>query len=134
MRLIGSSIFDELSNVEGVESVLSDCEIYYVQDKDNNIIKVFDSTNVISGKHNSTTFVNNYLNDNDPEVSVVVSNDTRGEGLSFFRRNENPNVDFSKVAGHPGVIYASEEGQLAKTESEIPMKKRMILIEAALNS
>jgi hypothetical protein len=124
---IGLAIIQDLSTANEVGSVLDDCEVYYVGS-----LKVFDSTGVIDGTKNSTSFVNNYLNETNKDVSVVVSNDNRGGGLSFFRRNDSPEVDFSKVVDHRDVIYASEEGQLAKTKSPLPKEEKILLIESSL--
>lgn len=138
MSGIGRQILSGLDTVQGVENVLAKCDVYYVgplkSKDDSDRIKVFDSTDIISGERNSTTFVNNYLNDKDHDVSVVVSNDTRGSGISFFRRNENPSIDFSVLASHPDVIYASEEGQLAKTDTKLTREERIELIQSALKA
>jgi hypothetical protein len=127
LKALGLDIIKDLSTANEVGSVLDDCEVYYVGN-----LKVFDSTGVIDGGKNSTSFVNNYLNENNKDVSVVISNDTRGGGLSFFRRNDSPDIDFSKVIDHNEVIYASEEGQLAKTKTPLQKEEKISLIESSL--
>ena len=129
---IGRSMIEELANVEQVGNILERCDIYYIGE-DENRIKVFDSSDVITAEQNSTSYVNEWLNNSDDyDVSVVVSNDTRGDGLSFFRRNDNPSIDFSKLQRHPGVIYASAEGRLVKTSDKIDKDRRKELIERAM--
>jgi hypothetical protein len=129
---IGRSMIEELASVEQVGNILERCDIYYIGE-DENRIKVFDSSDVITAEQNSTSYVNEWLNNSDDyDVSVVVSNDTRGDGLSFFRRNDNPSIDFSKLQRHPGVIYASAEGRLVKTSDKIDKDRRKELIERAM--
>ena len=49
-----------------------------------------------------------------PEVSIVISQDDRGEGLSLFRRGDHPQVDFSRINKEPGVLFAHANGFIAK--------------------
>jgi len=130
----GRMFINEFSQVSAVGSILDRCEIYYIYNpEDDTEIKVFDSSEVIDGERNSTSYVNDLLNNSeDYDVSVVVSNDTRGTGLSFFRRNGNRNIDFTQVAHLPGVIYASSEGRLVKTADKIDKESRKLLIEKSI--
>lgn len=49
-------------------------------------------------------------------VDVIVSFDDRGEGLTLFRRNDSPKVDFSKLSG-PLIEFAHKGGFIAKTKA-----------------
>jgi len=124
---IGRSIFESFNNVTDREVVLEQCRTFYVEG-----VKVFDSTSIIPGDDNPTKYVNNYLNDNDHDVSVVVSNDDRGEGTSFFRRNEDPSIDFSLLKEDADILYASDEGQLAKTKEKICEESMASIIKRAV--
>lgn len=46
---------------------------------------------------------------------IIVSRDNRGPGLALFRREDDPRVDFTLVAGDPAVIFAHNGGFIAKT-------------------
>ena len=133
MERLGKGILRGLEGVQEVGGVLEKCEVFFVSTpEDPKAVKVFDSTDVIPGKQNSTGYVNQYLNEHIHDVSVVISNDTRGEGISFFRRNENPNIDFSKLNKEPGVVYAASEGQLVKTSKKLNLTQKVQFIEKAL--
>jgi hypothetical protein len=47
--------------------------------------------------------------------AVIVSPDDRDDGWSLYRMHDNPKVDFSKLGGIPGVIFAHQTGFIAKT-------------------
>jgi hypothetical protein len=53
------------------------------------------------------------------QVAVVVSNDDRGDGIALFRRKDDPRVDFSKIEGMGGVIFAHKGGFIAKLEAGV---------------
>lgn len=46
---------------------------------------------------------------------IIVSKDDRGPGLALFRRNDDPAVDFCRVAGDPEVTFSHSGGFIAKT-------------------
>ncbi len=50
------------------------------------------------------------------KVAVTVTRDDRGQGLCLFRRNDDPRVDFSRLEGHEGVVFAHKGGFVAKTK------------------
>lgn len=52
------------------------------------------------------------------ETEVVVSRDDRGDGLTLFRRNNSPKIDFSKLEGKPGVVFAHKGGFIAKVTAD----------------
>lgn len=49
-----------------------------------------------------------------PDAAVVVSQDDRGDGLTVFRRNDHPLIDFSVLAGTVGCVFAHKNGFVAK--------------------
>lgn len=53
------------------------------------------------------------------DCPVTITNDDRGPGLCLFRRNDDPRVDFSRLEGMPGIIFAHKGGFVAKTEPAV---------------
>lgn len=47
---------------------------------------------------------------------IIVSMDNRGPGLTLFRRNDDPRVDFSVLDGDEAVTFAHKGGFIAKTK------------------
>lgn len=53
------------------------------------------------------------------DCPVTITNDDRGPGCCLFRRNDDPRVDFSRLEGMPGVIFAHKGGFVAKTKPAV---------------
>ena len=49
-----------------------------------------------------------------PNAAVSVTPDDRGPGLTLFRIDDHPEVDFSRIKAEPEVIFAAENGFIAK--------------------
>lgn len=47
------------------------------------------------------------------DVPVTITRDQRSNGISLFRRNDDPRLDFSKIEGEEGVSFAHKGGFLA---------------------
>lgn len=54
----------------------------------------------------------------DKTVFVTVSQDQRGEGVSLFRRNDDPRIDFGHLRGHPDISFVHATGFVATTTKE----------------
>jgi hypothetical protein len=52
-----------------------------------------------------------------PDAAVSISPDERGPGYSLYRFGDNPRVDFTLIAGLPGVKFTHVNGFIAKTET-----------------
>lgn len=52
------------------------------------------------------------------ETAVLVLRDDRGDGWKLVRRNDHPQVDFRRIAGHPGVGFVHPTGFLAIVDAE----------------
>lgn len=63
--------------------------------------------------------VESFLKKNGQDPAVVVTKDDRGPGEALFRRNDDPRIDFSKVEGQEGIIFAHKNGFVAKTEQGV---------------
>lgn len=48
------------------------------------------------------------------EADCVITKDDRGSGLSLFRRNDCPKIDFSRCEGMSNVTFAHKNGFIAK--------------------
>ncbi|MFP4542411.1 MAG: hypothetical protein ACLFR7_12355, partial [Opitutales bacterium] len=59
------------------------------------------------------------------------SPDRRGEGYGLSRHNDDPRLDFTRVAAEPDVHFAHARGFVAKTSATIPERLRA-LVERAL--
>lgn len=64
------------------------------------------------------------------EIAGTVTQDDRGEGVSLFRREDHPRVDFSRLEGRGGVLFAHKGGFVAKLKAGVdywPMLKASII-------
>lgn len=69
------------------------------------------------------------------DVAGTVTQDDRGDGLSLFRREDHPRVDFSRLEGRGGVLFAHKGGFVAKLKTGVdywPMLKASILLPLVL--
>jgi hypothetical protein len=65
------------------------------------------------------------------EVVAVVSPDRRSLGYGLERYRDNPRVDFTRLAGRPGVHFAHARGFVAKTTVTDIAELRAMLVLAA---
>lgn len=49
---------------------------------------------------------------------VTITFDDRGDGFSLFRRLDDPRINFSRIEGHPDVVFAHKNGFVAKVKKE----------------
>lgn len=62
-----------------------------------------------------TLALERWVIDNLPTAAVTITEDDRGDGKSLYRRNDHPRVDFSRLEGKPGIVFAHKNGFIAKT-------------------
>ena len=55
-------------------------------------------------------------------LPITITQDDRGDGLCLFRRNDDPRVDFSRIEGEKGVVFAHKGGFVAKLEPDADLK------------
>lgn len=68
-----------------------------------------------------------------PGVAISISHSNRGEeGWSFFRYDDDPRVDFSRIESEDDIIFAHKNGFLAKMSSLAPIGRVKELIEKAI--
>lgn len=60
-----------------------------------------------------------YIKENIKEDIVFsISNDDRGEGLTLYRFNDNPKIDYRLIKEEKGVTFVHHNGFIAKTKSK----------------
>lgn len=67
----------------------------------------------------------------DKQIRVTVTPDDRGEGLALFRRGDDPSIDFSRLDGHPQVLFTHKNGFLCKTRTQLKVEEIDELIDLA---
>lgn len=68
------------------------------------------------------------------QVVAVVSPDRRGTGYGLERFRDNPRVDFTRIAQHPGVHFAHARGFVAKTSVTDPAELKSLLAQSAVHA
>lgn len=63
---------------------------------------------------------------------VAVFHDNRGNGMTLLRLKDDPRVDFSKLEGADGVVFAHKGGFIAKTAGKLTRAGMKALVEKAL--
>lgn len=66
-------------------------------------------------------------------AAISVSYDNRGQGWRLARLNDAAGVDFSRLEGHPAILFAHKSGFLAKTKERLPLEKVLDLVELAID-
>lgn len=67
-----------------------------------------------------------------PEAGAMVSFDNRGDGLTFYRFNDHPKVDFSRLQDAGEMLFTHPGGFIAKTKERLPGAEMLRLLEAAI--
>lgn len=62
-------------------------------------------------------------------IAGTITQDDRGDGVSLFRREDHPRVDFSRLEGRDGVVFAHKGGFVAKLAAGVDP---MPMLEAAI--
>lgn len=74
-----------------------------------------------------------YMARTEKEIGIVVSKDDRGEGLTLFRVDDHPKVDFSRIEEEEEILFAHKGGFIAKTREDISASPRLaFLIDQAI--
>jgi hypothetical protein len=77
-------------------------------------LTVVDAT-VVSRNDDPTMGLEIFCDEAAPSAAITVTQDDRGDGVTLFRRNDNPLVNFSKLDGM--VMFAHKGGFIAKTHA-----------------
>jgi hypothetical protein len=62
-----------------------------------------------------------------PDCGVIVSLDDRGNGYSLLRRDDHPCVDFSQLAKRDDIVFAHNNGFVAKTAPNAEPREMILL-------
>lgn len=68
---------------------------------------------------------------NCPDAAISISPDDRGNGWSLFRYNDHPRVHFDLLAGNEQIVFAHNNGFIAKTK-EITLEEAVRLCAKAV--
>ena len=74
-----------------------------------------------------------YCNSLAKPFEITVSFDKRGEGWTLKRYNDNPSVNFYRIAGHKDIKFAHIGGFIAKTKKRIPIEDVLNLVELSID-
>jgi hypothetical protein len=65
-------------------------------------------------------------------AAVLITHDSRGLGWKMCRFDNAPDVNFSKLEGHPDIKFAHKTGFVAKTHERVSVKSVLDLVNMAL--
>lgn len=65
-------------------------------------------------------------------IHFSITPDDRGEGLTLYRYNDSPKLNFAKLEGNPLVKFAHKGGFIAKTVQGVTKDQALDLIASAL--
>ncbi|MCG8472003.1 MAG: MYG1 family protein [Desulfobacterales bacterium] len=65
-------------------------------------------------------------------ASVCLTWDSRGDGWKLLRFDNAPEIDFSRIDGHPDVKFTHKTGFVAKTHHRIPEAEVLELVKMAI--
>lgn len=110
MEMIGRQLLDYLQKiVERLELLDHAVEQFETEEG----VQVADVT-WIHRDDNPVLGLEQWLEANAPETAVTITADDRGTGIALFRRGDDPRVDFARLAGEEGVVFAHKGGFVAK--------------------
>lgn len=67
-----------------------------------------------------------------PNAAISVVPDERGEGLTLFRRNDNPRVNFTRLREQQDILFVHNGGYIAKTKAVVDQTRLKQLIALAI--
>jgi hypothetical protein len=76
--------------------------------------------------------IEEYRASREEDIAVSVLYDDRGEGLTLFRFDDDPRIDFSKLDGHERILFAHKGGFIAKTLKRVSQEEVVALVELAV--
>lgn len=70
------------------------------------------------------------VEDGKGKVGIVISPDDRGPGWALYRVDDHPQVNFSKLEGMAGVVFAAKGGFIAKTDAMSVTEAQILAFKA----
>lgn len=107
---VGCMYTDYLNKVRDRLVTLTTCDRFVVHG-----VEILDAT-PISAADEPTLGIELWCKKHAPQLGVTITQDDRGPGFALYRRDDHPQVDFSRLAGDSRVIFAHPSGFIAKTE------------------
>lgn len=68
----------------------------------------------VDRKDDPTLALEPWVKEHCPAAAVTITQDDRGDGMTVFRRHDDPRVDFSALEGKAGTVFAHKNGFVAK--------------------
>jgi hypothetical protein len=90
------------------------------------------SARSISGNDDPSFALSAFVEEKYPNAIATITNDDRGEGLCFFRLNDNPNIDFSRIQNDDRIEFAHKNGFVAKTKTQLSSNEIIELFKKSL--
>lgn len=63
---------------------------------------------------------------------IRICHDDRGDGWALYRFDDDARVDFSRLGGHPDILFAHPGGFIAKTKERLDLSAVLALAEKAI--
>ncbi len=121
MRAFGHNIINEANSLSRQFNYWKQCKTVQVKGK-----------TVIIGETENSDGAQEYNSTLSEPAAVIITHDSRGEGWKLCRFDNFPEVDFSKLSGHPDIKFAHKTGFVAKTYKRLPLEKLLDFIEKAI--
>ena len=89
---------------------------------------------VLIGLTDDNTASQKFRDSMEKPASISVMWDNREPfGWNLYRFNDTPGVDFSRLIGHPDILFAHKGGFIAKTKTRLPLEEVLELIKIAVS-
>ncbi len=98
---------------ERIVTLSRNAKLLTVDSGDGKVLEVVD-VRFIDRNDDPTLGLESWVKDNVPAAAVTITQDDRGDGLTVFRRNDHPRIDFSVLEGKVGTVFAHKNGFVAK--------------------
>jgi hypothetical protein len=69
-----------------------------------------------------------FRRENCPEAAFSITPDDRGDGYALYRYEDNPGLDFAKLAEDPWILFAHKGGFVAKTHEALELRQLTALV------
>lgn len=122
MFMMGSNILDDVETFAGKVEAL-----YFVS----NVIEV-KGIKVIRFTTDDSDGTQEVRDMYYPDAMASIMYDNRGSGLTLYRFDDCPKIDFSMLEGHDAISFAHKGGFIAKTKELLDMGKVIELLELAI--
>lgn len=114
MKSIGRDVVDFVTRFAARQELLAaKAVVHLVPTEGGRHLEVVDAS-FIPVEDNPVLGLEAWVKANHPAAAVTITRDDRGDGLTVFRRNDHPRIDFSALEGTVGCVFAHKNGFVAK--------------------